>query len=129
VEAREVEVVLTQLDIRGPDGEPQTVFVGALPLLWQHQQLYNSRTRTIGRTTITEVDLLAVFEDRLQFTLMVTPLNFPSTAVGETHFWVTVAARGLNGESRSLRLRVDWDGGWAAGTDEMARHLIIAIAD
>ena len=31
-EAREVEVLLTQLDLQGPDNNPQTVFSGAIPL-------------------------------------------------------------------------------------------------
>jgi len=39
-EAREVEVLLTQLDIRGPDVQPQTIYTGALPLMWQHQPHY-----------------------------------------------------------------------------------------
>ena len=47
-EAREVEVLLTQLDFQGPDGRPQTNFTGALPLGWQ----YYPRQRTIGRASV-----------------------------------------------------------------------------
>lgn len=59
---------------------------------------------------------------------MVTPLNFPATMEGrETHIWVTVIARGINGKSNPLRLRIDWDGEWERGDAEMASHLILAV--
>lgn len=124
-EAREVEVLLTVLEKRGPDGKPQRVFEGALPLLWQYQQLY-PKSRTIGRATVADVDLLIAREDRLQLSLMLTPLDFPATMEGpETHLWVTMVARGLNGESEPLRLRIDWDGRWERGDAEMETHLIV----
>lgn len=125
-EAREVEVLLTALDKRGPDAKPQRIFEGALPLIWQYQQLY-PKSRTIGQATAAEADLLIAREDRLQLSLMITPLNFPATMEGpETHIWVTLIARGLNGESNPLRLSIDWDGQWERGDAKMATHLIVA---
>jgi hypothetical protein len=127
-EAREVEVLLTQLDIRGPDGNPQTVFNGAIPLSWQH---YDARSRTIGRATIANADLFAIHagigdgRPTLFFTPRVQPIDFPAQMIGEQHFWLTLIARGLNGESRPLRLRVDWDGEWDRGDAERAKRLII----
>lgn len=103
-EAREVEVLLTRLELRGPDGNPQRAREELLPLMWQHHQLY-SPARTVGRTTVAEADLLIACEDRLQWALTLTPFNFPATMRGETHLWVTLVARGLNGESNPLRLR------------------------
>jgi hypothetical protein len=63
-EAREVEVFLTQLDFRGPHGQPQTNYAGALPLRWQHQEYYPT-SRTVGRATVAVVDLLFVQPGRL----------------------------------------------------------------
>jgi hypothetical protein len=129
-EAREVEVLLTQLDIQGPDGNPQTVFSGAIPLNWQH---YDIRSRTIGRATVANADLFAVhagFNDgqpTLFFTPKVQPIDFPAQMIGAQHFWLTLIARGLNGESNPLRLRVDWDGGWDRGDAEMAKRLIVTV--
>jgi len=60
-------------------------------------------------------------------TTTVTPLDFPSNMHGQQHFWITLVARGLNGESQPLRLRVDWDGEWDRGNAEMARHLMITV--
>lgn len=124
-EAREVEVLLIHLDRRGPDGNPQRMFQGALPLQWQHQQLY-PKSRTIGRATVAEADLMIACEERLQLTPMLTPFNFPATMRGETHIWVTVVARGLNGESQPLRIQIDWNGRWDRGSAEMATHLVVA---
>ena len=132
-EAREVEVLLTQLDVQGPDGSPQTVFSGTIPLGWQH---YDIRSRTIGRATIANADLFAVhagltgisdYPPTLFFAPKVPTLDFPEQMFGAQHFWLTLIARGLNGESNPLRLRVDWDGGWDRGDAEMARRLIITV--
>ena len=129
-EAREVEVLLTQLDIQGPDGNPQTVFSGAIPLGWQH---YDIRSRTIGRSTIANADLFAVHaglsggQPTLFFVPKIQPIDFPAQMIGAQHFWLTLIARGLNGESNPLRLRVDWDGGWDRGDAEMAKRLMIAV--
>jgi hypothetical protein len=126
-EAREVEVFLTQLDLRGPDGQPQTIYTGALPLMWQHQGHYPAN-RTIGRATVADVDLFFVQPGLLSLTPTVTPLNFPSKMQGgEQHFWVGVVARGVNGESNPMRLRVDWNGRWDGSDTEMAHHLIVAV--
>jgi len=129
-EAREVEVLLTQLDIQGPDGNPQTVFSGAIPLGWQH---YDMRSRTIGRATIANADLFAVHaglnggQPTLFFVPKIQPIDFPAQMIGAQHFWLTLIARGLNGESKPLRLRVDWDGGWDRGDAEMAKRLIVTV--
>jgi hypothetical protein len=126
--AQEVQVFLTQMDIRGPDGQPQTIFMGALPLPWQYQILYPN-ARTIGHKTIADVDLLFVSSEFLQLTTVFDPPSFAATMQGEQHFWLTMIARGLNGESGSLRLKVDWDGRWEHGDHEMGRHLTISVAD
>jgi hypothetical protein len=77
---------------------------------------------------VAEADLITAFEDRLQLMLLMqAPFNFPAMMKGEQHFWVTVIARGLNDESRPLRLKIDWDGQWERGDAEMAQHLTIAV--
>ncbi|MGH7248434.1 MAG: hypothetical protein ACREH9_10045 [Pseudomonadota bacterium] len=124
-EAREVEVLLVRLDGKGPDGKPQRIFEGSLLLQWQHQQLY-PKSRTVGRATVAEAELLIACEDRLRLAPMLTRFNFPAAMRGETHIWVTVVARGLNGERQPMRIKIDWDGKWDRGSAEMATHLIVA---
>jgi hypothetical protein len=126
--AQDVEVLLTELDIRGPDGQPHSQFRGYLPLSWQHQELY-SKTRTIGRSTAAAVDLLLLYPNNLKLTPMISPFNLTATMAGVQHFWVTVVARGLNGESKPLRLQVDWDGKWEAGDTEIASHFKIQVVE
>jgi hypothetical protein len=42
---------------------------------------------------------------------------------------VTAIARGLDCESNQIRLRIEWDGEWEFGDDEMAKHLVITVED
>ena len=123
--AREVEVLLTKLEKRGPDGRPQAMYAGPLPLTWRHQEIY-PRTRTIGHSTEADVELLSIQDGLLKLRPMLVPDNFPETAAGETHLWITAIARGLEGESAPLRLRIDWDGVWEHGDSEMASHFVIS---
>jgi hypothetical protein len=123
--ALDVEVLLTHFALRGPDGRPQESPTGSLPLMWRYQSLY-PRNRTIGHTTALEAELLFVSEGVIQLAPM-DPPGFSLTMYGAQHFWATAIARGFNGESRSLRLRVDWDGLWEPGDIEMSRHLTIRI--
>lgn len=129
--AQEVQVFLTRMELRGPDGQPQTIFTGALPLPWQYRSLYPS-ARTIGQKTIADVDLFFVSPElpRLQLTTVFDPPNFAANVQGGgQHFWVTAIARGLNGESKLLRLQIDWDGRWEHGDHEMGRHLTISVVE
>jgi len=126
--AQEVQVLLLALDKRGPDDNPQRLFTGPLPMVWTHQQLH-PLARTIGHKTEAEADLMFVREDVLQLTPMLLPNHLAASMQGETHIWVTLVARGLNGESKPLRLRIDWDGLWEKGDAEMARHLKISAVD
>jgi hypothetical protein len=123
--AREVQVLITALDIRGPDSEPQRIYTGALPLVWRHQQLHGL-SRSIGSRTEADADLLFVRNGVLQLTPMLVSNNFAATMLGESHFWITAVARGLDGESKPLRLKIDWDGQWERGDAEMGRHLRIS---
>jgi hypothetical protein len=127
--AQEVQVFLTQIDDRGPDGQPRTIFTGSVPLAWQHQPLYPN-ARAIGGSTVADVDLLFVSPHFLRLTPMLepSPINLGETKIGEQHFWITAVARGVNAESRPLRLKIDWDGRWEPGDTEMGHHFTITVA-
>jgi hypothetical protein len=126
--AHEVVVFLTRLEKRGPDGEPQTVYNTDLPLSWMFPQLYDDRRRTIGSTTVAISDLFVAHPTRLKLLPLLAPSNLPDTFQPDAHFWVTVVARGINGQSNYLRLRVNWNGQWHLGQTEMANHLKITLA-
>lgn len=131
--AHDVQVLLTAVDRPGPSGEPKRLYTGALPLSWINAHLH-PLTRTIGSKTEADVDLLFVrdfqsgenAEDAfMHFIPMVIPNNFEAKFSGDTHLWITAIARGLEGESKPLRLKIDWDGKWERGDAEMARHFEI----
>ncbi|MFI5387596.1 MAG: hypothetical protein ACHQ50_15925 [Fimbriimonadales bacterium] len=124
--AHEVEVLLTKLEDRGADGNPRAIYEDDIPFSWKYG-LYD-RFRTIGHATRATADLLFVREDRLQL-LAHAPNNLGATMLGETHIWITAVARGLEGESNPLRIKVDWDGHWDRGDAEMQRHLKIAVVE
>jgi hypothetical protein len=68
---------------------------------------------------------LLLSEDAMRLTPIQSPINLGQVMQGEQHFWVTVLARGLEGDSRPLRLRVDWNGQWSADDRAMAVNLKI----
>ncbi|HEY5208511.1 MAG TPA: hypothetical protein VIJ42_03605 [Stellaceae bacterium] len=126
--AQDVEVQLLSLETRGPDGQRQPYWSGILPLQWQYG-LYQ-KGRNVGRSTEALADLFFVNEDgMLRLLPVLTPFNLGATMQGEQHFWLTVVARGQNGTSKPLRLRVDWNGKWERGDAEMSRHLRITSED
>jgi hypothetical protein len=123
----DVEVLLTRVEHVGPNGLPQHAYGGLLPLPWRHPEFYSS-PRKIGRTTEADALLLRLQPSQFTFTPKVVPENFSSTYANETHLWVTLVARGLEGESAPLRLRIDWDGSWERGDTEIQRHFVLAPA-
>ncbi len=124
--AEEVYVLVTRFDKRGPDERPQPYFTDeAFPVIWRHRQQDQS-SRTVGIATVADVDFMTVREDDLSLTLNMEPNAWASQR--EQHLWVTVVARGLNGESAPLRLKIDWNGQWHAGDTEMGQHLKIKVA-
>jgi hypothetical protein len=126
--AHEVLVFLTKVERPGPNGEAQTLYETDLPLSWMHPQLYKDPHRTIGNSTVAISDLFFVSPNRLRLLPVMTPNNLPDTFQPDAHFWVTLVARGIDGESNYLRLKVDWDGAWHSGETEMRQHLVISIA-
>jgi hypothetical protein len=84
--------------------------------------------RAIGSKTEGIADLFFVREDVLGFLPVVIPNNFQAEYAGETHLTVTAVARGIDCESNTIRLNIDWDGKWDLNAEEMAKHLAISVA-
>lgn len=108
--ANEVQVFITKIERLEPTGEIQTEFSGAAPLAWQHQALY-SNARNIGHTTVASVDLLYVSPEAIHLAAAEpAPESLGGGMRGEQHFWITVVARGLNAESKPVRLEIRREG-------------------
>jgi hypothetical protein len=126
--AHEVQIFMTKLEIPGPDGQPRMIYSVPLPFMWQYQELYPNPLRTIGYTTVAQAALFFVRPGMLQLTPVLVPRNLRDTFQPDAHFWITAIARGIDGESNSVRLKVDWDGTWERGDAEMTHHLKITSA-
>jgi hypothetical protein len=127
--AHEVQIFMTKLEIPGPDGQqPRTIYSVPLPFTWHYPELYPNPLRTIGYTTVAQASMFFVRPGMLQLTLPLVPTNLSNTFQPNAHFWITAIARGIDGKSNSVRLKVDWDGTWESGDAEMTQHLTITSA-
>ena len=124
--AKDVQILLLGVERTDRLGRrPGDLYV-PLPLGWSNG-LYPP-ARTIGSKTDGVADLLYVRDDVLRFVPIVQPLNFKAEYSGRTRLRVTAVARGLDCESKPLRLLIDWDGNWDRDDDGMARHFKITVA-
>lgn len=126
--AHDVQIMLIDLAVEGPDGQPQVVGKGPLPLVWQHQQLY-PLLRTVGTAGDEAVaDFFFVLEEKpLEFVLALVPNNFPNKIDAPLKVWVTLEARAIEGRSKPLRLQIAWNGKWHDGREEMAENLPVKV--
>lgn len=120
--ASEVQVFITQIVMREPSGRIITQFYGAAPLEWQYQELYQP-SRNLGHATVAVTNLFFLHRDFTQLTLagQAAPPNIGGRRRGAQNFWITAVARGLNAESPSLRIEIQWDG-------QVSGHLAVGAA-
>jgi hypothetical protein len=69
-------------------------------------------------------DLFAVTSDRK---LVLQTIPAMKDHIGTVDLLITVVARSLECESRPIRLKVAWDGGWHIGETEMRHHLTVTL--
>jgi hypothetical protein len=119
--ARDVRIVLLQVEEPGPDGEPQVIWRGDIPFGWRHGVLFPI-ARTIGPNAF--ADLVSVRESRrLQLHLLIAPFNLEVVRDRASTLILTLQARGNEAESSPLRVKIAWDGEWNSGEVEMRRHM------
>jgi hypothetical protein len=127
--AHDVEVLL--LGVERLDDEkqrPGELLYVPLPLGWANGQY--PLARKIGSRTDATADLLFVREDVLRFVPVVTPNNFQSGYSHNALLRVTAIAQGVDCESNTVRLTIDWDGKWVRDDDAMQDHFKIdTLAD
>ena len=78
--ANHVQVILLQVEEPGPTDTLQVTWTGAMPLRWQHQELFPA-SRTIGAPA--DVDLCSVVKNKwLQLHLLIKPFNLETERRG-----------------------------------------------
>ena len=121
--AADVQVLLLGVErLDDEDRRPGDLYV-PLPLGWENG-LYPI-ARPVGFETDATADLLYVREDGLRFVPVVVPHNFQAKYIGKTRLRVTAVARGLDCESNTVRLNIDWDGTWVSDDGAMQDHFKI----
>jgi hypothetical protein len=128
--ARSVQLSLIRFEELNADDKYETRWTGEMPFQWKDGQL-RSLTPDLGR----EVD-----SDRCSVTnapngpyLQLHPIIPKFSVPTEWHSSrvrcaMTFQAHSLVIDSNLLRIEIAWDGQWADGTDEMARHLVITVS-
>ena len=125
--AREVQVVLLQVEEPGADGRLHVSWTGAVPFTWRHQEVHSAQ-RTIGPSS--DADLCSVVKGKwLSLSLMVHPFNLKSRRTEACNLVLSIRAQGNEADSQVIRVKISWDGQWSDGALEMRRHLTIEPLD
>jgi hypothetical protein len=128
--AHEVQLALTRIEKSGSHG-PEILFDEIMPLGWIRQELSPLLTRTVGPNALAA--LFFVQEDNV---LGLTPA-IPSSGALATHFprfhqapvtlWIILQAVSLEADSRSIRLKIEWNGPWHEGKSEIERACRVSL--
>ncbi len=125
--AKEIQIVLLQVEEPGPSGALEVIWRGDIPISWRHQQLFPV-ARTIGAEAY--ADLCSVGEGGwLRLHLLLTPFNLEVSRQSASTLVLTLQARGSEVDSPVVRIRLAWDGRWHPGEVEMRRHMVVESID
>jgi hypothetical protein len=117
-------VYLTDIERPGPDGSWQRAMAtGPIPLNWQYGD-YAPGLPTVGADRICDLGRVTEtgpFEILTPF----RPTNFNGALSPNSRVRATVQAVAENAPPGRLTLEIAWDGTWAMGAAEMAKHLVI----
>lgn len=141
VPIHDVRAVLCQVEDEGG----RIIWDQYMDLVWS---LHAGWTRAIGPPAI--ADLCALYENRItprgevQGRVLVLlpadlpprewnipprlfPYNFPRLLKPKHPVVVTLMARGLEGDSDPVRIRIEWDGEWPRDHDALKKHLSVVV--
>jgi hypothetical protein len=125
--ANRVQVYLTRLEQPGPDGNLQLVWFGDIPIQWRNQEV-SPLARSVGPDADVDLCLAIKAGDNRVKSVELRPLIAPydlQTRYDEpSHLVLTLEARGTEGNSLPLRVKIAWDGEWHDGDVEMKRHFV-----
>jgi hypothetical protein len=121
--ASEVQVYLLQIEEPGPDGELIPKWSSELPLQW-HLHEINPLPRRVGKSA--DAVLLSVVKEKwLRLHPLVIPNNLTVMYREQCHIVATFQAKSHEADSNTVRVQIDWNGGWHDGDEEMQAHLRI----
>jgi hypothetical protein len=127
----DVRVLLQRLERADAAGQLQTSWMGEVPLRWSHQS-FKPPAIAIGRPE--EADLISVTKNPssgphiLQLHPLFRSHSLQATWNSACKLAVTLQARGVEGDSNTLRVEIIWDGQWSDDAEQMKRQLVITEA-
>ena len=123
----DVYVFLLAIEQKNAAGDLTPVWSGRQPLHWRQDN--NLQPKKIGYTA--ECDLCHILEkpSQVRLGLLVENQMEPEVFAEPFSIAVTVQARGVEADSKPLRIKISWDGKWSSDKHEMKRrHLIFSVA-
>ena len=107
----------------GNDTYPAT-----LPLTFRHETSYAiGNTRKVGPEV--DVDLFAIHrgEELVLATAFHPTHGMPQSFPGAVRLRLTIQARGVEADSASIVIEVDWDGAWPTNRNLMPNHCKVSL--
>jgi hypothetical protein len=121
--ARKAQVFLVPIETPGPNGKPQTQWVGEVPIRWRNHE-YVPKFRTIGTTV--DCDFFRVEKKGgLRLMPVFKPNNLDVHWTEKCRFVAHLQARSNEVDSQIIQIDVSWDGSWEDGDAEMKKHVVI----
>lgn len=123
--ATQVQIFLLRMEEPDAAGQYKMTWVGEVPIRWRHQEI-QPLVKTIGYDA--DCDLCSVVKEKwLELHPLIRLTAWDPRHRESCHLIVTLQARGVESDSNLLRVQIDWDGGWADDTDEMAKHAVVKV--
>jgi hypothetical protein len=128
VPATHSQLRLIRIENPGPDGQPQVVWDGDIPMRRRQQEHYPTES-VIGSPV--HFDLCAIIKSdndptpKLQLMPIVIAYNLPMPWTGETHFTASFQLKCAERDSQVVRIHFNWDGIWHDGDAEVLKSFIL----
>ena len=131
--AEAVQLMLVRVEEPDSSGVFSTVWIGEVPLTWQHMYAFNTTTeRVLGhpiRSDLISCTKQAFHESTpfLRINTIFTPNELAKYAVraGQLRMRLTIQARSLEVDSDPMLIEIAWDGTWSDDLNDMARRLVV----
>jgi hypothetical protein len=127
-----VHIFLLLIEVPDASGDFKPVWNGYAKIGWRND--HNPEPKNIGYHA--ECDLCYVLSDPREIGLspiirgQVAPETFqatPQTSTRPIRIAMELQARGIESESKVLRVEISWDGEWSEDVAQMKRHFVVKV--
>ncbi len=120
---QDVRVLLLEVQELGQDGQFTTIWTGATPMRWRHQE-FEPPAKPVGPSA--DVDLCSIIKDQsVSLLTLFSPTNLPGIITAGARKRFKFQAQGIEVDSSPLLIEIAWNGQWSDNPDEMANGLVV----